>query len=77
MPKRTRYHVVPDGDDWKVEKEGASRASARCDTKHDAVDRGRDLAKGQGPSQLIIHKKDGVIQEERTYGGKDPFPPKG
>jgi hypothetical protein len=36
---------------------------------------GRGLAKRQ-QGQVVIRKKDGTIQEERTYG-KDPFPPKG
>lgn len=28
------------------------------------------------PSQVIIHKADGTIEDERTYDA-DPFPPKG
>lgn len=76
MSKRTTYHVTPDGDGWKVQKEGSNRASAQCDTKKEAVNRGRELAQNQTLSQLKIHKQDGTIQEERTYG-KDPYPPKG
>lgn len=53
----------------------AFRASFTAKTKQGAVQKGRDrMAKANG--QLIIHKADGHLQEERTYG-KDPFPPKG
>jgi hypothetical protein len=76
MPKRERYHVTPDGDKWKVQKEGAQRAVKIFDNKEDAVDFGIKTARNQPLGQLKIHKKDGTIQEERTYG-KDPFPPRG
>ncbi|MGD8718183.1 MAG: DUF2188 domain-containing protein [Candidatus Zixiibacteriota bacterium] len=78
MGKRESYHVVHDGDEnlWKVKREGADRASSTHDTKEEAVDKARELAKNNEPSQIIIHKQDGKIQEERTYGN-DPYPPKG
>ena len=68
--------MVPDGDKWKVKGEKAERAVKTFDDKKDAVDFGREIAKNQPLGQLKIHKKDGTIQEERTYG-KDPYPPKG
>jgi hypothetical protein len=74
--ERKRYHVVPEQGDWKLELEGGGRASGVFDTKGAAVERGIELARSQGHSQLIIHKQDGTIQEERTYGS-DPFPPRG
>jgi len=74
---RTKIHVTPDGNDWKVKKEGGDRASAIKDTKKEAVDRAIEIAKNDGgPAQVIIHKQDGTIQEERTYKD-DPYPPKG
>jgi len=76
MSKRSRIHIVPQGDDWAIRREGASKASKVLDNKQDAIDKGRDTAKKQQPSQLIIHKKDGTIQTEYTYK-KDPYPPKG
>ena len=77
MAKRTKYHVTkrPDGQ-WQAKTEGASRASAVAKTKAEAVDRARDLAKAQPLGQVIIHKSDGKIQTEHTYGS-DPYPPKG
>ena len=77
MSKRTTYHVTkrPDGQ-WQTKAAGASRASAIAKTKAQAVDRARDLAKSQDLGQVVIHKSNGQIQTEHTYG-KDPYPPKG
>jgi hypothetical protein len=47
MPKREKYHVTPDGDRWKVQKEGAQRPAKTFDDKKDAVGYGRDKAKNQ------------------------------
>ena len=65
--KRNVYHVTPDGDGWKVKKEGAARASASTDNKKPAIDRAKKAPLGQ----VIIHKQDGSIQTEYTYG-EDP-----
>ena len=65
----------PDGDGWINKKEGNERASSKHDTKADAVERGRDLARNES-SEHLIHKKDGTIGERNSYGN-DPYPPKG
>lgn len=72
---RKRVFVVPKrGKGWAV-KEGRETVQ-EFSKKEEAVRFGRDLAKSAPLSQLVIHKKDGTIQEERTYG-RDPFPPEG
>lgn len=77
MANRETYHVTQREDgDWQVRGQGASRASAVEGTKAEAVSRGAEIARNKGNSQLIIHKQDGKIQEERTYDN-DPFPPTG
>lgn len=76
MANRKTYHVTSRDGDWVVQAEKAARASSKHPNKAEAVDRAVELAKSQGLSQVIIHKQDGTIQEERTYG-KDPYPPKG
>jgi uncharacterized protein YjbJ (UPF0337 family) len=54
---------------WKVEAEGARRASSVHRTKAEAVAAAKELARGQAPSQLLVYKQDGLnVQEERTYG---------
>lgn len=71
MSNREKLHVVYEDKQWKVRKEKARRASSAHPTKKEAIKRGRELAKESGLGQLIIHKKDGRIQKEYTYG-KDP-----
>jgi hypothetical protein len=74
---RDKYRITPAGDgDWKVKRDGASRADSIHPNKSDAVERGKDLANSGGPGQLVIHGRDGKIQTEYTYK-KDPYPPKG
>lgn len=68
---RSVYHVTPDPQGgWRAAKEGASRALARGSNKSDVVSRARDAARTQ-KGQLLVHGRDGRIQEERTYG-EDP-----
>jgi len=76
MPKREKYHVTHEENKWKVQKEASQRPAKTFDNKQDAFNFGREIAKNQPLGQLIIHKKSGIIQEERTYR-KDPFPPRG
>lgn len=71
---RKVYHVVPAGSDWQVKHQGAVISTHR--TKEAAVDAGRRVAIASQPSQLVIHKSDGTIETEYTYGD-DPYPPRG
>jgi Uncharacterized protein conserved in bacteria (DUF2188) len=74
---RTKHHVTPTGKgNWKVKREGTSRADSVHEQKSDAVARARALVKSSKPSQMIIHGRDGKIQTEHTYG-PDPCPPEG
>ncbi len=75
---RTKFHITYDRkkEDWKIKREKSTHVESAHPTKAKAVGRGRQMAKVQRPSQIVIHKKDGTIQEERTYGN-DPFPPRG
>ncbi len=77
MGKRKVYHVTQrDDGKWQVKLEGASRPSDVQDTKVEAVSRGRGRARNAPLGQLKIHKQDGRIQTEHTYG-EDPYPPEG
>lgn len=76
MTNRKTYHVTPHEDGWQVKAEGAKRATAVFDTKAETVEVAAGIAAKQPLGQVIIHRQDGTIQDERTYG-KDPFPPKG
>jgi uncharacterized protein YjbJ (UPF0337 family) len=63
------YLVTPHANGgWKVQAEGASRASSVHRTKAEAVAAAKEKARGQAPSQLLVYKKDGLnVQEEKTY----------
>jgi hypothetical protein len=74
MPKK-EHHVVPNPEGgWDIKKKNAERASRHFDKKQDAVDRGREISKNQ-KSELVIHGKDGKIQQKDSHGN-DPNPPK-
>lgn len=77
MAERKTWHVTSAGDgDWKVKARGADRAAGIFSEKVDAVERGRELARGQSLGQLVVHGRNGRIQTEYTYG-RDPYPPQG
>ncbi len=74
---RKVYHVTPSGDgDWRVKREGSSRADSVHEDKADAVERAKGLAKDAPLGQVVIHDREGKIQTEHTYR-QDPYPPKG
>ena len=74
MPRKTQHVVPGKSSGWSVKKGGASRASKNVNTKAEAVKIGKQIAKNQ-KAELVIHKKDGTIQNPNSYGN-DPCPPK-
>ncbi|WP_035295971.1 DUF2188 domain-containing protein [Brevibacillus thermoruber] len=68
-------HVVPHRDGWAVKGEGNSKATRVTDTKQEAINIAREIARNQ-QSELFIHGKDGKIQSRDSHG-KDPYPPRG
>lgn len=66
---RTVYHVVPNasGDHWLVTQEdGGFRQEHR--TKDEAVSAAKERARAEEPSQVKVHKSDGNMEYENTYG---------
>ena len=80
--KKKRYvlHVVPAPDGgWKVlhgENVLINTNRKSGITKVDVVNLAVGRALVKEPSQVVIHKRDGTIQSERTYGN-DPKRTKG
>jgi len=74
---RKQVHVVP-GDEgtWDVKSAGAKKAAANFDDKPEAIAKAKEIAKNAPLGQVVIHRKDGVIQTEHTYK-KDPEKYKG
>ena len=72
---RSTQHVSPATDGgWNVRKGGAKRATKHFENKNEAISFAKEISKNQG-AELVIHSKDGRIQNPNSYG-KDPCPPK-
>jgi len=72
---RKTHHIVPAPQGgWNVRKGRSDRASRHFENKDDAIDWGRKVSKNQN-SELVIHKKDGTIQNPDSHG-HDPNPPR-
>ncbi|MES1228254.1 MAG: DUF2188 domain-containing protein [Armatimonadota bacterium] len=61
-----KYHLTFKDSQWKLKPEGASRAVKVFEKKRDAIKGSAEYLRDREGS-LRIHKKDGTIQEERTY----------
>lgn len=68
-------HVVHSQGEWKVRREGSSRASKVFSTKEAAVAYGLRVGKSER-LELYIHNIDGRIADRRSYGN-DSYPSKG
>ena len=69
--KRKVYHVVNEGGMWKAKVERDERASVTGTIKREVIEVAKTLAQRSELGQVIIHREDGSIEEECTYG-EDP-----
>jgi hypothetical protein len=78
MADRKVFHSVPKGDTWKVESSGKTVSNHRTQAASEkaAVAAGHKAQNAGGLGQAVLHKADGKIREERTYGS-DPRRTKG
>lgn len=74
MPAKTQHVVPANGGGWNVKAGGSSKATKHHDTKAAAEAHATQIAKNQG-AELVIHGKDGKIQNKNSFGN-DPCPPK-
>ena len=63
---RTRYEVVPEGDQWIV-REG-KKSTPPLDTKELAVEAAIRRAQEAAPSEVVVMQEDGTLEEARTFG---------
>ena len=68
MADRLVLHVTPNANSWEVKREGSAETEVLVDNKDNAVAHAKDLAKGAGLGQVVVHNRDGQIAEEFTYG---------
>jgi hypothetical protein len=66
---RLTMHLVPADGQWKL-KDSCGHEQP-FPTKRAGVAEGVKRGRKHGHAQLVIHKRDGQIQSERTYGA-DP-----
>jgi hypothetical protein len=62
--EKTRYEVVPQDDGWAVESGGKS--TPPFPSKELAISAATARAKQDPPAQVIVHSKDGTVEEEKT-----------
>lgn len=53
-------HVVPHGDKWAVKSEGSERFTSVFDTKQEAIDNAREIARRSG-TELLVHGRSGQV----------------
>jgi len=61
-----RLHVLANKNGWSVKREGTSRADRVFSRKSDAVSRATSRLKKGDAKNVIIHKKDGTIDQWKT-----------
>jgi hypothetical protein len=73
-----RRHVTPaPGGGWQVVKPGSDRASSRQPTQADAERRAKEILRGIGGGEAVIHDPRGRIRDSDTVApANDPFPPR-
>ncbi len=64
------YQVLKQDKKWKFQKAGADRSIRNFETKSEAIGYAKDYL-GKRSGELVIHKEDGAVQEERTYPKKE------
>jgi uncharacterized protein DUF2188 len=71
--ERVVYHVVPNssGEKWVVSQERAE-FRREFETKEEAVQFAKERARKEELGQVKVHKKDGNMEYESTYGEDPP-----
>lgn len=71
------YHVLAEGAvaSWKVEKEGAVLPLTRTQSKDAAVRAAKRLAQSAAFGRVVVHRRDGTVQQEIRYGEKTGHQP--
>ena len=66
---RTVYHVVPNAlaEGWIVSQEN-NKFREEFRTKEEALNFAKERARKQEPAQVKVHKQDGNMEYESTYG---------
>lgn len=63
------FHVVPNGNEWAVKREGHDMPASTQPTQKDAIEAARELS--GGGDDIVIHRADGTIRERITYSASN------
>lgn len=72
---KNNIHVIFKDEEWKIKEENNEVFIENFNTKEDAINYAKGLAK-KNKVELIIHNKNNIISEKDSYGN-DSYPPKG
>ena len=62
-------HVVPHGDKWAIEAKASQQFTSVFDTKQEAIDNAREIARRSG-ADLLIHGRSGQIFRSADSPGR-------
>ncbi len=74
MASKQAIHVVKNGNQWQVKREGSNTPISNHQTQATAETAGRRLAKVER-TELVTHRPNGQIRDKDSYG-KDLCPPR-
>jgi poly(hydroxyalkanoate) granule-associated protein len=60
-------HLLPQGEGWRIEAEGAKAPLSTHGTKAEALAAGREAAGKRMPSKLVVHRLDDTVQTTYAY----------
>ena len=70
-PKRRVFHSILTRNGWEMKeaRKTISRHDSQKEAEFAAIAAGRNTYVNGGVGQAVLHKTDGTIREQRTYGG--------
>ncbi len=68
--KRSVLHLekATEGEGWRLGLKGEAEAEATFATKEEGLAAARELAGKDAPSELVVHREDGTVQDRHRYG---------
>ena len=68
MAEPTIIHVHPYGNLWKIQVAVEHNYHSVYRSRAEAAEAAFELAKSRAPSRVIVHREDGTIEKELSYG---------
>jgi hypothetical protein len=65
--RAAQLHVRHDGARWALGTNGSNGSTKTFDTKRQAVTAARQEAAAAAPSELVIHRVDGSVEQSHSY----------